>query len=117
MNVDKNELSKVELKINTNGLYTICPRCNNSIAVSNCENFDKEINEHLENKLIYEDIDVNGVVDVNYLFTCPCCEGKKLLSIQFTLNSEKTVLIFGAKILNNTTTNIFLNSLNIGAKK
>lgn len=96
--VDKNQLSKVELKLDTSGLYAICPRCNNSIAVANCEDFDKTINEHLGNRLVYEGIDEKGLIEVSYFFTCPCCEGKKLLPLEFRFLSEKSVLLFGAKV-------------------
>lgn len=96
--IDKNQLSKVDLKITTAGLYTECAGCKNSFAVGNSEGFNQNVREMLENKLIYEGIDEKGVLELNYAFECPACFRKKLVPLEFKLEMEKTVLIFGTKI-------------------
>lgn len=99
--VDEKTLSKVDLKITTNGLYTLCEKCKNSFAVGNCENFGKEVREMLENALIYGGIDEKGVVELSHAFECPICFGRKIVPLEFRLETEKTLLIFSLKVSKN----------------
>lgn len=96
--VDKNQLSKVDLQINTSGVYTKCEKCDNLIAVGNSEGFFKEVRTALENKLIYEGVEECGAAELNYCFECPVCFGKKIVPLELRLQTEKTLLIFDTKI-------------------
>lgn len=96
--VDKNQLSKVDLQINAHGVFTKCEKCDNLIAVANSEGFLKEVRTALENKLIYEGVEECGAAELSYCFECPVCFGKKNVPLELRLQTEKTLLIFGAKI-------------------
>lgn len=96
--VDKNQLSKVDLKISTSGLYTKCEKCDNLIAVGNSEGFLKDVQNVLINKLIYEGVEECGVAELNYCFECPVCFDKKIVPLELKLITEKTLLIFETKI-------------------
>lgn len=96
--VDKNQLSKVDLKISTSGLYIKCEKCDNLIAVGNSEGFLKDVQNALINKLIYEGVEECGAAELNYCFECPVCFGKKIVSLELKLITEKTLLIFETKI-------------------
>lgn len=99
--LDKNQLTKIDLQITTNNLFTECKKCKNLFAVGNFENFSKEIKNMLENKLIYEGIEECGSVELNYFFECPVCLVKRKVPLEIKLMNEKTILLFDAKINQN----------------
>lgn len=96
--LDKNQVSKVDLQITTNSLFTECGKCKNSFAVGNFEDFLKNVRTVLENKLIYEGVAECGVVELNYCFECPVCLQRKKIPLELKLESEKTLLLFSTKI-------------------
>lgn len=99
--LDANKISKLDLKITTAGLYTECENCKNSFAVGNSDGFLREVREALENNLIHNGIDEKGIVELNYCFECPACFRRKFVPLEFKLETEKTLLIFGTKISKN----------------
>lgn len=103
--VNANELTKIELKINTSELYTWCDCCKNRVAIDACEDyksgrkFDEMAKETLENKLIYGELE-NGVLDTSFHFVCPICwGGHKLIPLKFELEGCKQVMIFKGEVI------------------
>lgn len=104
--VDASELERLELQIDSSGLYTRCDGCQNIVAINNCEDyktgrkFNDLARETLENKLLYDEMGEDGVLDATFHFHCPICLGaNKLVPLKFTLESVKKVMLFKGEIV------------------
>lgn len=96
LKINADELEKIELKITTNNLKMSCERCGNEFYLSNIVNFNNQIRQTLENKLIYEA--QKDEFYAPYAFECPFCTSPKIVPLNFKLQSEKRVLLYETKI-------------------
>lgn len=94
--VNADELEKIELKITTNNLKMNCERCENEFYLSNITDFNKQIRQTLENKLIYEA--EQEEFHAPYAFECPFCNSPKIIPLSFKLQSAKRTLLYETKI-------------------
>lgn len=104
--VDASELTKLELQINSSELYTRCEGCENLVGLDNCEDYKtgrkfKDLaRQTLENKLLYDEMGEDGVLDASFHFCCPIClGGHKLIPLKFTLESVKQVMLFKGEMV------------------
>lgn len=97
--ISKNDLVKLDLKLDTSILFTKCHDCHNLISFNNIEKFRKDINQLLQEKLVANGLDEDGNAEINYFFTCPNCLKSKIITLRFNLIVEKQIMLFQVREL------------------
>lgn len=97
MQVKADELLKIDLKIDTSGLYHRCHNCKNVIAVGNVDDFAKNVREFIENSLIANN-GVEGEIETSFYFACPACLAGNYVGLNFNLTNQRQVMYFKGKL-------------------
>lgn len=99
INVDANELTKIDLKLDTSGAYFECGYCKNLFCVGNADEFDGSVREYIENKLIAGEIDEKGELETALFCTCPICFKKCKVDLNLKLVGVKQTMLFKSKVV------------------
>lgn len=97
--VDKCDLTKIDLTMDTSGAYFECGYCKNLFCVGNTDEFDGSAREYIENKLIAGELDEKGELDTSLFCTCPICWKKCKVDLNLKLVGVKQTMLFKSKVV------------------